>query len=262
MTMLILSCDGFSDLWSGHIKQLNTHWPDHGMRTIIVTDKEADRTFPGVEILPVCDAPEWTDRLKVALESVKTEYVFITLDDYFLIQDVDNAKMSDMINMMESERLDYLRFFLRPKRATAAPVDGYPNIFWIDTQFVYSVNLYSGIWKKRFLESTVDTSRNIWQYEVSLARQAREYGARCAMSKNCDFKILDVVRKGKLLHKSARYFKTHPGIYEGNREVNSWKYEFSLGFQQFFARHMPRPLVNAARNFMIKRGHHYFSQEQ
>ena len=113
--MLILSCDGFSDLWSGHIKQLQKHWPDHGMRTVIVTDKETTLSFPGIEILPVCDAPEWTDRLKAALRTVTTEYVFITLDDYFLIKDVDSANMAAMLQMMDSEELDYLRFYLRPK---------------------------------------------------------------------------------------------------------------------------------------------------
>lgn len=30
MTMLILSCDKFSDLWDGHIKLLEKNWPDQG----------------------------------------------------------------------------------------------------------------------------------------------------------------------------------------------------------------------------------------
>ena len=153
--MLIMSCDGFSDLWSGHIKQLQKHWPDHGMRTVIVTDRETDVSFPGVEILPVCNVPEWTDRLKIALDTVETEYVFVTLDDYFLIKDVNSANMSAMLQMMATEKLDYLRFYLRPKRATAHLLGDYNKIHWVDTQYVYSVNLYSCIWRKSFLAATV-----------------------------------------------------------------------------------------------------------
>lgn len=260
--MLILSCDGFSDLWSGHIKQLQKHWPDHGMRTAIVTDKETTLSFPGIEILPVCNAPEWTDRLKAALRTVTTEYVFITLDDYYLIQNVDNKRISALLAAMDLNKIDYLRLFSQPERATMAPIPGCKKLFSVDTQYVYSVNLYSGIWKKDFMFSTVRESKTIWQYEVSLARSAREYFARCAMSKQADFKILDVVRKGKLLHRATRYFKKHPGIYSGNRQTNSLSYELQLCLRHNFVRYMPLPVVNAARNFMIKRGHHYYSQEQ
>lgn len=262
MTMLILSCGDFSDLWSGHIKQLNIHWPDHGMRTIIVTDKETALSFPGVEILPVCTAPEWTDRLRTALEIVDTEYIFVTLDDYYLIHDVDSGRIMDMVQMMDSEGIDYLRLFSQPERATSAAIPGYKKIHKVDTQYVYSVNLYSGIWKKAFLMETARHSKNIWQYEVSLARLAREYGAHCAMSTNQDFKILDVVRKGKLLRKAARFFRNNPGVYTGNREINRLGYELKLKFRHTFVRYMPTPIVNVTRNFMIKRGHHYFSQEQ
>lgn len=46
MTMLILSCDKFSDLWDGHIKLLEKNWPDRDMDTIIVTDAPSHRDYP------------------------------------------------------------------------------------------------------------------------------------------------------------------------------------------------------------------------
>ena len=46
MTMLILSCDKFSDLWDGHIKLLEENWPDRDMETFIVTDAPSDKSYP------------------------------------------------------------------------------------------------------------------------------------------------------------------------------------------------------------------------
>lgn len=261
VTMLILSCDAFSDLWEGHIQLLEKNWHDRNMKTYIVTDRETDRKFSNVEIIAAVDQPEWSDRLKYALKFVDTEYVFVTLDDYFLIEPVDNQKMLKIIRMMDKERFDYVRLFKRPKCATREKIPEYPGLNRIDTNEVYSVNLYSGIWKKDFLAKTTNQSLSAWKYEVRLARVAREYNAHCVVSHNREFVILDVVRKGKLLHKSAKYFKKHPGIYRGHREVNTWSYEIKLGIRTFGARHAPKFVVNAARNFMIRRGHHYFSQD-
>lgn len=261
MTMFILSCDKFSDLWEGHIQLLEKNWPDRNMRTCIVTDRETERHFPNVEIIAATNLQEWSDRLKYALTLVDTEYVFVTLDDYFLVERVHNEKIASLIDMMDKEKIDYVRLFARPKRATGDKLDDYPGVRRIDTNENYSVNLYAGVWKKWLLEKATEESLSAWKFEVRLPRIARESNAQCAVSGNKEFVILDVVRKGKLLHKSASYFKKHPGIYNGNREVNTWAYEIKLGIRTFGARHAPKFIVNAARNYMIKRGHHYFSQD-
>ena len=261
MTMLILSCDKFSDLWDGHIKLLEQNWPDRDMRTIIVTDAPSEKSYPGIEILAAGTEAEWSDRLAFALKHVETDYVFVTLDDYFLIKKVHNASIVDLMAMMEKEKIDYVRLFPRPKRATKEELPGYKGIRKIDTTCNYSVNLYSGLWKKAFMESTVRVPKNAWQFEVLLHKRAEEYGANCVVSLRNEFQILDVVRKGKLLHKPAAYFKKHPGIYEGDREVNTWEYEIKLTIQQQVSRHLPKWAHDRVKGFMKKLGHHYYSDE-
>lgn len=260
LTLLILSCDNFSDLWDGNIKLLEQNWPDRNIRTCIVTDKPTERRFDNIEVIAVPDAAEWSDRLAYAVSQVKTDFVMVTLDDYFLIQPVSDEIIMERLKLMKENGLSYLRLYPRPRRATRKPLAGCPQIFRIDTDENYSVNLYTSIWAKNFLEYAVRESRNAWRFEVSLPRRAREYGAKCAVSYHPDYVILDVVRKGKLLHKAVRYFKKHD-VYHGNRKVQSYRYEIKLALRSFGAGYMPKPIVNAARNFMIRRGHHYFSEE-
>lgn len=261
MTMLILSCGKFSDLWDGHVKLLEENWSDRDMETFIVTDAPSMKDYPNVKILSAGTEAEWTERLAFALQCVKTRYVFITLDDYFLIKRVNDRAISDLLEMMEKEGIDYIRLFPRPKRATLSRLNGYKGIRQINISCTYSVNLYPGLWKKPFLESTVRKPLNVWKYEVSLFRRAMEFGANCVLSQRNEFQTLDVVRKGKLLRRSARYFRKHPGIYEGDREVNTWRYELMLMLQQQVSRHMPRLLKDRIKSFMRRRGHHYFSDD-
>ena len=261
MTMLILSCDKFSDLWDGHIKLLEQNWPNRDMKTYIVTDSPSNRSYLGIEILSAGTEVEWSDRLAYALKYVDTDYVFITLDDYFLIKKVDDQSIAALMEMMEKENIEYVRLFPRPKRATREELTGYKNIYRVDTACDYSVNLYSGLWKKDFIENCVRIPLNAWKFEVSLHKRAEEYGANCVVSHRNEFEILDVVRKGKLLHKSAAYFKNHPGIYSGKRETNSWGYEIKLTIQQQVSRHLPWGLHQWLKHVMTKAGMHFYSDE-
>lgn len=261
MTMLILSCDKFSDLWDGHIKLLEQNWPDRDMETIIVTDAPTEKSYPDIQIINAGSDVEWSDRLAFALKQVKTDYVFITLDDYFLIKKVDDKSIVDLMNMMEKEKIDYVRLFPRPKQATCEELLGYPQIRKVDISRTYSVNLYSALWKKAFIESTVRMPKNAWQFEVFLHKRAEEYGANCVVSLRGEFLILDVVRKGKLLHKSAAYFNRHPGIYNGTRETNTWWYEIKLTIQQLVSRHLPRGMQRLVKRIMTKAGMHFYSDE-
>lgn len=261
MTMLILSCDNFSDLWEGHINLLNQNWPDRDIETMIVTDAATNKSFPGIKIIVAGKECAWSERLAYAIRQVETEYIFVTLDDYFLIKKVPEVKIRELLEIMDRESLDYVRLFPRPKSATMGRVANYRKIHWIDTGINYSVNLYSGIWRKDFIASTVRAPKNAWQFEVLLHKRAQEYHAKCVVSLRNEFQILDVVRKGKLLHNAVRYFKKHPHLYSGDREVNTWKYEIDLGIQTLAARYLPAPLKKKAKKIMTRRGKVFFSDE-
>ena len=262
LTCLIFSCDKFSDIWDGNLKLFDQNWHDHNFDTYIVTDKETDYSHPGIKIIAAGKDVEWTDRLKIALKFVKTEYVFFTLDDYFLIKPVNNENIERLVSLMESDGYDYIRLFPNPKRATSEPVAGYPGLYHINTDYNYSVNLYSGIWRKKFFEFTVKQPINVWKFEVSLYEKAKEYGARCLVDYNKDYVILDVIRKGKILHSANRYFKKHLGIYEGNREIQSWQYEFKLWIKTMVARYSPDFMVKPLRAIYVKLGGKSFVQQQ
>lgn len=261
VTMLILSCDKFSDLWSGHVALLEQNWGDRNMKTYIVSDIQNEMKLPGVEVICAGENVEWSDRLRYALKFVDSEYVFVTLDDYYLIKRVNNQQMEELVSLMDRANVDYIRLFPRPKRASKEVFQSIKKIRRVDTSCDYSVNLYSGFWKKAFLESCIRTPQNAWRFEVSLHKRAMEYNATCLVSARGEFKILDVVRKGKLLRKASRYFKKHPGLYEGSRETNTLSYETKLTIQQMVSRHVPRKVQRWLKAVLTKRGMQFYSDQ-
>lgn len=262
ITMLIFSCDKFSDLWNTHVELLEQYWKDRGIRTIIVTDKDSDANFDNVEVFCAGASLEFSERLNSVLGQITTKYIFVTLDDYFLIKNVDSNNIEYLYNIMEKENIQYMRLFPNPRRATAKKMNNYNGIYWINTSDTYSVNLYAGIWTKDFMQQTIKEVMNPWQYEVSLFKTATELNARCAVSKNNEFIILDVVRKGKILYSADKYLKKHDIKLETKREVHSLKYQILEDTRGFILVHMPKKLYYFARRIFIMFGMHSYSSEE
>ena len=113
-SIIISTCDKFSDLWDAHILLLNQNWADRNVETFLVTDKPTDRTFENVTVVAAGEGTEITERLKVVLPLVKTEYVLFTLDDYCNgVQREHNKKLNNGLPILHKvpPKRDYGRYF-------------------------------------------------------------------------------------------------------------------------------------------------------
>ncbi len=255
LEFLISSCEKYSDLWDLQVYHLNKNWPNRNMRTVIVTDCASKKIYDDVQIFPAGEELEMPQRLKMILNSVSTEYIFISLDDYFLTQKVDNQRIENILNAMDEYKLDYVRLFQIPKERKVLNKE--KKLYWIDLNRNYGVNLYPGIWRKSFLEQTVRNSMDAWKYEVSLTTIARERNCRCAMSRGEDFVFVDVIRKGKLLSKAAKYLSLNGMTLD--RELISKKEEFKLNLMFWTKKNMPRSLQKIIKKIMLLFGMKFIS---
>lgn len=256
ITMLISSCDAYSDLWDGHVELLNRNWPDRDFRVLLVTDKPTDKAYEGVEIVAAGADTEMPQRIACALEHVDTPYVLLTLDDYYPVNCVCDERIDSLLEQIEELGIDYLRLFKRPR--PKREISGHEGLYWVDLDGNYRVNLYAGIWRAEFLKATVGEKLNAWQYEVSLTGKAREYGAVCAASLGGEFETLDVVRKGKILHRAARYFRTDP-VYQGDRGLCPLSHEAQIAVRTCMTEHLPKGVIDVMKHVMTKFGFKFYS---
>lgn len=260
-SLVIFTCDKFSDLWDSGIKLLNENWGDRGIKTYLVTDKPTDKSFKGVTVISAGEGAEFSDRVKLALESVDTDYLLVTLDDYFFTKPIDNALIKRYIETAEKEDFDYLRLytFLNAKYVKDKYGD-YGDIYSIDTKSRYNVNLYPAIFSKKFLITTVNEEKNAWQYEVALTKKADEFGARCAITKPNAVDMLDVVRKGKILRPAYKFLKKN-GLYNGSRQVMGIIPHIKINAVYLIKRMFPRRFLNFVRRVLIRMGVKFYSSD-
>lgn len=265
-SVIISTCDKFSDLWDIYFELFFKNWHDHPAKVYLVTDAPTDQYYEGVEIVAAGEGTEITERLRKVFETIDTKYLLFTLDDYFLTQHIDNSKIDTAFSYMDDEAVDYVRlygaskYYLLKERAQESAK--YPGFFLRDiSEGNYKVNLYAGLWRTDFMKKTLgDTPLNAWQYEVSLTQKARDLKARCALSNNREFPILDVIRKGKLLHRADRVLREN-GYVLTTREKIAYSTEFSIWSKTKLRHILPGSELKKLKQFMIKRGHTYYSKD-
>lgn len=263
-SIIISTCDKFSDLWDAHIQLLNKNWADRNVDTFLVTDKPTDRTFENVNVVAAGEATEITERLRAVMPLIKTEYILFTLDDYFLTEKISTKVILEDIEDMKEQEIDYMRLSVlsRKNLKNRKAVEVADKIYLMDNWArEYVVSLYAGLWKKSFMKKTLNEALNAWQYEVALTKMARDMQARCAVSCRKEFPILDVIRKGKVLTKARAYFNKNP-IYIGTRETMKRKDEIMLDIRTWLRVWLPLPLFKAAKAVMRHRGYTFFSDQQ
>ena len=256
LEIIISSCEKYSDLWSLHLMHLERFWKNRKIKTVIVTDHPHEIKNENILVFSAGEGLEMPQRLKYALYNIETEYVLLTLDDYFLIKEVDSKKIERLIEIMDKENLDYVRMFSIPKEKKK--ISGYKEMYWIDLTRNYGVNLYPGIWRTSALKETFRNEYNAWNYEVSLTEIAREMKMKCAMSRGNEFLFIDVIRKGLILRKAARYLKKNN--FSLKRKKVPIKEEIKLHLMFWSKKYLPRCVQRIVKKIMIKYGMKFFSE--
>lgn len=255
--ILISSCDNYSDLWPMHFQLLKEHWKGELPPIYLVTDKKTEFREEGVTVfdfdgnMPI--------RLRKACSLIKEKYLLVTLDDYFLIEDIVLPNFEYYLDYIIAQSVDYLllydRRFTKKKQFKTCN-----DISKIDLEEKYAVNLYPAIWNKGFLFNCVDENVSPWEFEPNLSKKALLLDARCCSNIAGSFIILDVIRKGRVLHKANAFFKKN-GIDIGNRPLISRKTELKLATMDFVKFHFPKRVVKVLKRIAKKFGMKFYDND-
>lgn len=256
LSLLIVSCEKFSDLWEANLLLLNDNWANRNIETILVSDSENHFEYDNVRTLFAGADTSYSGRIRFALEHIKSKYVLLTLDDYFLIKTVSNDKFDHLLQVMEREKVSYLRLFRYLE--SNEKVGGEKNLRYVPTNRTYMVNLYPSLWKVDDLKKIVGDNLSAWDLEVKMTLLASQYKLKCMLSYGGEFPIMDVVRKGKMLRRPARYLKRR-GLYHGQRPLIPVKEAIRLKTIFLLKRIIPHCVVVWVKGIMKKHGHKYYS---
>ncbi len=257
LTVIILSCDKYSDLWDGHVKMIRKHWCERSVRTILVSESNCGKSYDDIEIFEAGNNTEFSERLGAALKNTKTDFVLIVLDDYYLTADVSNSELARLTDIMKRKRIDYLRLYSLPHQKNK--IDGFSDLYMVDlNRSSYAVNLFPAIWKTEFALSTVGVPASAWEYEVSLTPTAISRGTLCAMTYAPYYRVNDIIRKGKVQHKSIGFLRRN-GIELEGRNTCSLFDDLLFRTKVLIKEYLPVRVFKLLKKLLVKSGVKFYS---
>lgn len=193
IALVIISCDKYSDLWEGYEKSVQKFWPDCPF-DIYITTNFKNYVSNRIRTIKVGEDKSWSQGLKKALDVIKDKYKYslITLEDLFLIENVDNKSLLQTLDKALSEEVKYLRLH-RNNYKKSKKKDLYEPI---NSKDLYRLNCTYSLWDNIFLHSLLEEDENAWQFEYNAPKRVEDEN-KIYMVNEPFFKYSNTVIKGK-----------------------------------------------------------------
>lgn len=192
-TVLVASCDKYADLLGPFSILWRKYWPDCPFETVLVTETKPQNDGLCFSRVIACGSGmNWASRLVVALGEIKTPYVLMLCDDYYLDRPVDTKLILRRLDQMRSYGAANLRMI--PNPPGGAPYD--EDLLEYKKQTAYSVATQAGFWAHDFLLKLAKPVASIWEFERygSFALQDETRPLLHTVTK--EFPFVDAVHKG------------------------------------------------------------------
>lgn len=169
-TVLVCSCDKYSDLWFPFFELFRRQWPDCKYRIVLNTES---KTYSHKDLNIECFslyAPnkqiEWGKRMIDHLTRIDTKYVLILLDDFFLCNKVKTSEIEKILEWMKEDQ-DIATFSLYRKKVDGDVASDLYNNYYLRAQDgMYKCNLQAGVWNKDKLLLNIKKHENPWEWEL------------------------------------------------------------------------------------------------
>ena len=167
VSVFVCSCDKYEDLWYPFFKLFKKYWTMPYLDVYLNTESK-NYQFEGLNIKMV--HPKFKDspygkRMIETLRKVKTEYIILFLDDFFLRKEVDDNTIKDIITYMDSDRKTVCFYNDCLDTYAQWEEEKHPGFKRIPYGASYTLNMQVGVWRREKLIKYWKENVSPWEWE-------------------------------------------------------------------------------------------------
>ncbi len=170
LSILILSCDRYADIWPHFFTLFYKYWPDCPWRVFLGTNK-IKLNDPKVVSLSIGEDANWADSAQKIVEKIPTDYFLVLLEDFFIRKTIMTNEITNCLLLLKELKGGYLR--LRPFPKPDRHIPAYPAIGMIEENAPYRLALQAALWKKDVFLRLVQPGETAWDMEVKGTERSR-----------------------------------------------------------------------------------------
>jgi hypothetical protein len=225
LSILVLSCDKYSDLWSPFFECFFKYWPDREYPIYLGAN---ERSFDDkrVKTILIGRDKDWSSGFKKIIKQIDSEYIFVILEDLFLTKDVDNLKFKECFDILTKNNFNHCHVdsHLKPESIIENGIGVYSR------GMPYRVNVL-GLWRRDYLSKILIDGESPWDFEIMGSyRSSYDDGFYCLP--DGIFKTINTIEKGGWLPDELKICQGMGlKINMGDRKILSGTYLFKSRLQ-------------------------------
>lgn len=227
LTLLLVSYDGYGDMWPAFFKCKEKFWPDCPYPLVLANNVKPFEA-KNIRVINCGNDAQWSTRTRLALQSIESKYVLFLLEDLFMLDQVRTEDIQGAVELMEKDNLDYYKIMTFSKIRTRN-YKGIDYLHEIPASWPYGISLQAAIWNREyFLNMVGKEDYNPWVFEVDRLQEEQESAdPERVVGVFDDRNILNIchmVVQGKYLPESvSRIEKVGIDVDTTSREIMSWR---------------------------------------
>ncbi len=199
-SILVLSCDKYSDLWDPFFYFFQKNWPDCPYPVYLGSNEKKCRVDNIVTVYSGKDE-DWSSSYRKILSRIPSDYILVILEDLFITGQVDTQRINSLFEFMKTKQANHIHFKPVPKPCKILN----EGIGIYDKTMPYRVNV-AGFWNKRYLLKLLINGESPWNFEIMGSyRSAYDNGFYCAVPGALEW--LNSVEKGCWFKKAVLFCK-------------------------------------------------------
>ena len=169
LQILVSSHAKANDIWYITDYFLRKHWKTD-LEIILGANGEDKKDYvpKGWRYINKGEDISFSKSLMSYLESIDDEYFILMLDDFVILEVVDNDKIEKAFEFIKSNNGVYLRLVPNPKGDLR--IDNDFSKIGVKSYVPYVTSLQMAIWKKEFLMKLLSYDFSPWEFEVKAGK--------------------------------------------------------------------------------------------
>lgn len=236
VTILVSSCDKYAPLWNPFFTSLFKNWPsllaeNQNVPILLIANT---KSYDNARISHVHIPQEisWSDNMLIALNKVKTKYVLVMLDDYWVVNPVQEQRITEIVQTMQVENIAMAQLAYNNTKfhyGTQHPAS--PDIIYTNQYAEYKASLQAAIWDVKALKFLIKPGENPWDFELAGTKRSHGYPAKFInIANNYPIQYLNASRQGYIEQFAVDYALQNGIKFErGNLPIID-KYKFNVTY--------------------------------
>ncbi len=252
LTVLVVGYDKYVDVWDHFFTLMNKNWKERPATYLACSTENPN--YENVKVICAGEGSEWSKKVQVALSQIKTKYILLLLEDFFIERPIDNNVVQEALERIDTNNIKFSQMMiqtLHPKHVEGKKFLNMKEIRIVPSDKKYALNLQPAIWEREYLIKAVgEENYNTWEFEmrnISIP-DLNTKEIECIIDARNIFNILHMIVQSKYLPGAVKKLKKLGyDVQDGKRAELSKKEAFKYNTKLLMYEITPKPLVKFAK---------------